>query len=157
MVNKIGASPCINQIGPFLCSQSFNPDQNLQHQNLDQHTHYQYGTTCTGRGRMTLLLLPPLGVAQRSRALHYVKPEIGSRSTCNGSLTPVTCTHICNGCYLAPVTHKRGRTAPGFATTTHVTNEDYGNRLLKRLLHEFFVTDVKVSPLQKLNLLVTRS
>jgi hypothetical protein len=31
----------------------------------------------------------------------------------------------------------------------------FGNRLLKRMLHKFFVTDVKENPLQMLNLSVT--
>jgi hypothetical protein len=41
------------------------------------------------------------------RVYHYVKISNRSRNICNGPLTPVTCTHICNGCYLAPVTDKR--------------------------------------------------
>jgi hypothetical protein len=43
---------------------------------------------------------------------HYVKTSNRSRSICNGPLTPITSTHIYNGCYLAPVTYKRARTTP---------------------------------------------
>jgi hypothetical protein len=56
---------------------------------------------------------------------HYVKTLNRSRNICNGSLTPVTCTHICNGCYLVPVTDKRGRLTPGQASATPVTNVDF--------------------------------
>jgi hypothetical protein len=34
---------------------------------------------------------------------HYVKTSNRSRNICNGPLTPVTWTHICNRCYLAPL------------------------------------------------------
>jgi hypothetical protein len=57
--------------------------------------------------------------------VHYVKTSNRSRNICNEPLTPVTCTHICNYCCLAPVTHKRGRPTPGFATTTPVTNKNF--------------------------------
>jgi hypothetical protein len=57
--------------------------------------------------------------------LHYVKTSNRSRSICNGPLTPVTCTHICNGCYLAPVTDKRGRSTSGLASATLVINVDF--------------------------------
>jgi hypothetical protein len=56
---------------------------------------------------------------------HYVKTSNRSRSICNGPLTPVTSTHICNGCCLAPVTYKRARTTPGLASTMPVTNVDF--------------------------------
>jgi hypothetical protein len=56
---------------------------------------------------------------------HYVKTSNRSRNICNGPLTPVTSTHICNGCCLAPVTYRRARTAPGLASTTPVTNVDF--------------------------------
>jgi hypothetical protein len=45
--------------------------------------------------------------------MHYVKTSNRSRNICNGPLTPVTSTHIYNGCYLVPVTYKRARTTPG--------------------------------------------
>jgi hypothetical protein len=51
---------------------------------------------------------------------HYVKTSNRSRNICNGPLTPVTCTHICNGCCLAPVTYMRDRPIPGLASTTLV-------------------------------------
>jgi hypothetical protein len=57
--------------------------------------------------------------------LHYVKTSKRSHNICNGSLTSVTSTHICNGCCLAPVTYKRARTTPGLASTTPVTNVDF--------------------------------
>jgi hypothetical protein len=47
------------------------------------------------------------------------------------------------GCCLVSVTHKRGRPTPGLASTMAVTNVDFGNGLLKCLLHEFVVTDVE--------------
>jgi hypothetical protein len=58
-------------------------------------------------------------------SIHYVKTSNRSRSICNGPLTPVTCTHICNDCYLVPVTNKRGRSTPGLASATPVTNVDF--------------------------------
>jgi hypothetical protein len=56
---------------------------------------------------------------------HYVKTSNRSHSICNGPLTPVTSTHICNSCCLAPVTYKRARTTPGLASTMPVTNVDF--------------------------------
>jgi hypothetical protein len=58
-------------------------------------------------------------------SLHYVKTPNRSCSICNGPLTPVTCTHICNGCYLVPVTDKRGRPTPGLASTMPITSVDF--------------------------------
>jgi hypothetical protein len=58
-------------------------------------------------------------------SFHYVKTTNRSCSICNGPLSPDTCTHICNSCCLAPVTHKRTRTTPGLASTTSVTNVDF--------------------------------
>jgi hypothetical protein len=55
---------------------------------------------------------------------HYVKTSNRSRNICNGPLTPVKSTHICNGCCLAPVTYKRARTTSGLASTP-VTNVDF--------------------------------
>jgi hypothetical protein len=54
-----------------------------------------------------------------------MKTSNRSRNICNGALTPFTCTHICNGCCLAPVTYKSGRPTPGLASTTPVTNVDF--------------------------------
>jgi hypothetical protein len=56
---------------------------------------------------------------------HYVKTSNRSRNICNRPLTPVTCTHICNGCYLVPVKDKRDRSTPGLASATPVTNVDF--------------------------------
>jgi hypothetical protein len=56
---------------------------------------------------------------------HYVKTTNRSHNICNGPLTPVTCTHMCNSCYLALVTDKRGRSTPGLASATPVTNMDF--------------------------------
>jgi hypothetical protein len=56
---------------------------------------------------------------------HYVKTSNRSRSICNGTITPVTYTHISNGCYLAPVTDKHGGRTPGLASATPVTNVDF--------------------------------
>jgi hypothetical protein len=56
---------------------------------------------------------------------HYMKASDRSRSNCNGPLSPVTCTQICNGCYLTPVTDKRGRSTPGLASATPITNVDF--------------------------------
>jgi hypothetical protein len=58
----------------------------------------------------------------------YEKTSNRSRSICNGPLTPVTSTHICNGCCLAPVTYKCTRTTRGLASTTPVTNVDFWKR-----------------------------
>jgi hypothetical protein len=57
--------------------------------------------------------------------LDYVKTSNRSRNICNRLLTPVTSTHICNSCCLAPVTYKRARTTPVLASTTPVTNVDF--------------------------------
>jgi hypothetical protein len=62
---------------------------------------------------------------ERERERHYVKTSNTSRSICNRPLTPVTSTHICNGCCLTPITYKRARTTPGLASTTSVTNVDF--------------------------------
>jgi hypothetical protein len=59
------------------------------------------------------------------RSVHYVKTSNRSRNICNRPLRPVTRRNICNGCCLAPVTHKRGRLDPDLATTTPVTDEDF--------------------------------
>jgi hypothetical protein len=56
---------------------------------------------------------------------HYVKTSNRSHNICNGPLTPVTCTHICNSCCLAPITDKRGMPTPGLASAMPVTNVDF--------------------------------
>jgi hypothetical protein len=56
---------------------------------------------------------------------HYVKTSNRSCSICNGTLTLLTSTHICNGCCLTPVTYKRARMTPGLASTTPVTKVDF--------------------------------
>jgi hypothetical protein len=84
--------------------------------------------------------LPP---PQIQAEYHYVKTSNRSRNICNGPLTPVTSTHICIGCCLAPVTYKRARTTPGWPPQRPLPMWTSGNGLLKRPLHEFFVTDVK--------------
>jgi hypothetical protein len=56
---------------------------------------------------------------------HYVKTSNRSRGIYNGPLTPVTSTHICNGCCLALVTYKHARTTPVLASTAPVTNVDF--------------------------------
>jgi hypothetical protein len=66
-----------------------------------------------------------LGNDFERRLQHYVKTSNRSRSICNRLLTPVTSTHICNGCCLAPVTYNRARTTSGLASTTPVTNVDF--------------------------------
>jgi Tfp pilus assembly protein FimV len=67
----------------------------------------------------------PRAHARGLTRIHYVKTSNRSHNICNGSLTPVTSTHICNSCCLAPVTYKRARTTPGLASTTPVTNVDF--------------------------------
>jgi hypothetical protein len=64
-------------------------------------------------------------LASSPTAEHYVKTSNRSHIICNGPLTPVTCTHICNGCYLATVTDKRSRLTPGLASATPITNVDF--------------------------------
>jgi hypothetical protein len=54
--------------------------------------------------------------------VHYVKTSNRSCNICNGPLTPVTSTHICNSCCLTLVTYKRARTTPGLVSTTPVIN-----------------------------------
>jgi hypothetical protein len=73
-----------------------------------------------------ILLFSALGLLVGSMAIsHYVKTSNRSRRISNGSLTPVTSTHICNGCCLVPATYKRAKTTPGLASTTPVTNVDF--------------------------------
>jgi hypothetical protein len=64
-------------------------------------------------------------IHRKSISIHYVKTSNRSRSICNGPLTPVTCTHICNGCYLAHITDKSGRLTPRLASIMPVTNVDF--------------------------------
>jgi hypothetical protein len=59
---------------------------------------------------------------------HYVKISNRSHNICNGPLTSVTYIRICNGCYLVPVTDKRGRPTPGLASATPVNNVDFLQR-----------------------------
>jgi hypothetical protein len=54
-----------------------------------------------------------------------VKTSNRSCCICNEPLTPVTSTHICNGCCLVPVTYKSARTTPGLTSTMPVTNVDF--------------------------------
>jgi hypothetical protein len=90
-----------------------------------------------------------------SSGCHYAKTSNRSCIICNGPLTPVTSTHICNGCCLAPITYS----APGrpgvWPPQRPLPMWTSGTGLLKRPLHKFFVTDVKESSLQMLNLSVT--
>jgi hypothetical protein len=65
------------------------------------------------------------GLKQAPRAWHYVKTSNWSSGICNGPLTPISSTHICNGCCLVPVTYKRARTTLGLASTMLVTNVDF--------------------------------
>jgi hypothetical protein len=74
---------------------------------------------CQGVSFLSISRLGNLGLD------HYVKTSNRSHNICNEPLTPVTCTHICNGCYLVPVTDKRGRPTPGLASATPVTNVDF--------------------------------
>jgi hypothetical protein len=74
---------------------------------------------------------------------HYVKTSNRLRNICNGPLTHDTCTHICNDCYLTFVTDKRGRPTQGWPPQCLLPMWTLGNDLLKRLLNEFFVTDIK--------------
>jgi hypothetical protein len=64
-------------------------------------------------------------MAASSAYRHYVKTSNRSHVICNGTLTPVTSTHVCNGCCFTPVTYKRARTTPGLASTMPVTNVDF--------------------------------
>jgi hypothetical protein len=48
------------------------------------------------------------------RRHHYVKTSNRSCNICNRPLTPVTSTHIYNGCCLASVTYKRARMTQGW-------------------------------------------
>jgi hypothetical protein len=79
------------------------------------------GLAALGRSGLT----PCTCIRRSRRPYHYVKTSKRSRNICNGLLTPVTSTHIYNGCCLEPVTYKRTRTTPGLASTTFVTNVDF--------------------------------
>jgi hypothetical protein len=61
----------------------------------------------------------------RTSCEHYVITSNRSRIISNWPLTPVQCTHICNGCYLAPVIDKHDRPTSGLASATPVTNVDF--------------------------------
>jgi hypothetical protein len=76
-------------------------------------------------------------------SVHYVKTSNRSHIICNGPLTPITSTHICNGYCLAPVIYKRARTTLGWPPQRPLPMWTSGNGLLKHPLHKFFVTDVK--------------
>jgi hypothetical protein len=65
---------------------------------------------------------PPAVVGAHPRPL---RDSDGSCGICNGPLTPITCTHICNSCYLTSVTDKRCRPTPGLAFAMPVTNVDF--------------------------------
>jgi hypothetical protein len=65
------------------------------------------------------------GATTNPEVPHYVKTSNRSHSICNGPLTLVTSTHICNGCCLVPVTYKCARATMGLASTTPVTNVDF--------------------------------
>jgi hypothetical protein len=69
--------------------------------------------------------LPSSQFGQINSPKDYMKTSNRSCSICNEPLTPVTSTHICNSCCLAPVTYKRAKTTPGLASTTPVTNVDF--------------------------------
>jgi hypothetical protein len=56
---------------------------------------------------------------------HYVKTSNRLHNICNGPLTPVTCTHICNGCCLASINDKRDMPTPRLASAIPVTNVDF--------------------------------
>jgi hypothetical protein len=94
---------------PLCTSLQHGPSAPPQLQRTRQH-HQPTITTAIGRDRS-----PD----------HYVKTSNRSHNICNGPLTPVTSTHICNGCCLASVTYKRARTTPGLASTPPVTNVDF--------------------------------
>jgi hypothetical protein len=90
----------------------FNTAQKITESSLDRKSAVCFRTTGIWR-------------IQEVMNLHYVKTSNRSSSICNGPLTPVTSTHICNGCCLAPVTYKRASTTPGLASTMPVTNVDF--------------------------------
>jgi hypothetical protein len=74
---------------------------------------------------------------------HYMKTSNRSHSLCNGPLTPVTSTDICNDCCLVPVTYKRATRPPSWPPQHSLPMWTSSNGFLKRPLHKFFVTDVK--------------
>jgi hypothetical protein len=100
-------------------------------------------TTESSHGRVGSVGRTPAGCHFGLGSGHYVKTSNRSRNICNGPLTPVTSTHICNGCCLAPVTYKRARTTLGWPPQCPLPMWTSGNGLLKCPLHKFFVTDVK--------------
>jgi hypothetical protein len=71
-------------------------------------------TTESSHGRVVSVGRTPAGCHFGLGSSHYVKTSNRSRNICNGPLTPVTSTHICNSCCLAPVTYKRARTTLGW-------------------------------------------
>jgi hypothetical protein len=88
-----------------------------------------------------------------------VKTSNKSRNICNESLTPVTCTHICNSCCLAPVTNNTTRnylicdafsaTFSENITNVHCSPEHCDDLLNSSRFYDiflFFVTDVHWSP-----------
>jgi hypothetical protein len=89
--------------------------------NATEQQHYRHKTTWKRITRSG----PVAGPHGCPRQRHYVETSNRSHSICNGPLTPVTSTHICNDCCLAPVTYKRARTTPGLASTIPVTNVDF--------------------------------
>jgi hypothetical protein len=96
--------------------------------------------------QVVTMMAPETIVEAREQVLtmtHYVKTSNRSHSICNRPLTPVTYTHICSDCCLAPVAYKRARTTRGWPPQLPLSMWTSGNGLLKHSLHKFFVTDVK--------------
>jgi hypothetical protein len=88
---------------------------------------HQKNMACSDVSMMTVICVCViLHIASwRYGRIQYVKTSNRSRSICNGPLMPVTSTHLCNGCCLAPATYKCARTTTGLASTTPVTNVDF--------------------------------
>jgi hypothetical protein len=77
------------------------------------------------------------------RRRHYEKTSNRSHNICNGHLTPVTSTHICNGCVWRPLPIIVPGRPRGWPQQLSLPMWTSGNELLKCPLHKFFVTDVK--------------
>jgi hypothetical protein len=90
---------------------------------LLRHHHLATVTFLTTPGNTSFVRAAlPSGGDGMAVVEHYVKTSSRSHIICNGPLTPVTCTHIRNGCYLAPVTDKHERPTSGLAFATPFTH-----------------------------------
>jgi hypothetical protein len=90
-----------------------------------------------------------------SGSSHYMKNSNRSCRICNRPLMPVTSTHSVTVVVWRPLPISAPGRPRGWPLQHPLPMWTSGNGLLKHLLHKFFVTNVKESPLHTLNVSVT--